>query len=135
MDTEWMSAALRASDHTMKQPGHRSDARAQAPDSDAITVAAGAGACVQDHHERASRVMRQLRTNDTPMTRRDCSFAFVIARAMSNATIQRSESCGAPSLPAFARGDIGCPLQEQHATGRMSVSSGNPAVSAALAEA
>ncbi len=38
MDAEWMRAALLMIDHTMEQPGHRSDARAHAPDSDVITV-------------------------------------------------------------------------------------------------
>ncbi len=38
MDVEWMIAAFLVIDHTMEQLGHRSDARAQAPDSDVITV-------------------------------------------------------------------------------------------------
>ncbi len=40
MGPRWMRGAFLASDHTMEQRGHRGDARAQAPDSDAITVAA-----------------------------------------------------------------------------------------------
>ncbi len=61
MDAEWMIPAFLVIDHTMEQLGHRSDARAQAPDSDVITVAVVAAKYFQNHHERASRVMRQLR--------------------------------------------------------------------------
>ncbi len=57
-----MSAAFLASDHTMEQRGHWSDARARAPDSDVITVAVVGARYFQNHHDRASRVMRQLRS-------------------------------------------------------------------------
>ncbi len=60
MDAEWMSAALLVIDHTIEPLGHRSDA--QAPDVDVITVAVVAANYFQNHHERASRVMRQLRS-------------------------------------------------------------------------
>ncbi len=56
-----MIVAFLVIDHTMEQLGYRSDARAQVSDSDVITVAVVAANDVQNHHERASRVMRQLR--------------------------------------------------------------------------
>ncbi len=62
MDAKWMIAAFLVIDHTMEQLGQRSDARAQAPDSDVITVAVVAANYFHNHHERASRVMRQLRS-------------------------------------------------------------------------
>ncbi len=62
MDAEWMIAAFLVIEHTMEQLGHWSDARAQAPTSDVITVAVVAANSVQNHHEQASRVMRHLRS-------------------------------------------------------------------------
>ncbi len=67
MDVEWMRAAFLVIDHTMEQLGQRSDARAQAPDSEVITVAVVAANYFQNHHERASRVMRQLRYRSGPL--------------------------------------------------------------------
>ncbi len=59
MDVEQIIAAFLVIVHPMEQLGHRSDARA--PDSDVIAVAVVAANYFQNHHERASRVMRQLR--------------------------------------------------------------------------
>ncbi len=56
-----MRAALLTNDHTMEQSYHRINARAQAPDSEAITVAAEAAACIQNCHERGSHKNLQLR--------------------------------------------------------------------------
>ncbi len=56
-----MKAALLVIDHTMEQLDHRSDARAQAPDLDVITVAVVAANYFHNHHERALWMMRQLR--------------------------------------------------------------------------
>ncbi len=61
MDAEWMIAAVLVIDRTMEQLGHRSYAWRRVPDSEVITVAVVAANSIQNHHERASRVMRQLR--------------------------------------------------------------------------
>ncbi len=58
MDAEWMRAAFLVIDHTMEQVGHRSDARAQAPDADVSAVAVVAATYIQNHHEQALWVMR-----------------------------------------------------------------------------
>ncbi len=73
MDAEWIITAFLVIDHTMEQLGHRSDVRAQAPDSDVITVAVVAANYVQNHHERASRVMRQLRSLSGSLHRSRCN--------------------------------------------------------------
>ncbi len=55
MDSEWMIPAVLASVHTMDRPGHRSDARAQAPDSDVITVAVVAATCAESSRAGIAR--------------------------------------------------------------------------------
>ncbi len=99
MDAEWMIAALLVIDHTMGQLGHRSDARAQAPDSEVITVAVVAATSFQNHHERASRVMRQLRYLSGSLHRSRCNRRL---HRLANWVAVLATTLG----ELFARGDV-----------------------------
>jgi len=60
MDAYWIITAFVVIDTLMERLGHRSDVRAQVPDSEILTIAVVAAKYVGNHHERAAPMMRAL---------------------------------------------------------------------------
>jgi len=60
MDATWIITAFVVIDTLMERLGHRSDVRAQVPDSEILTIAVVAAKYVGSHHERAAPMMREL---------------------------------------------------------------------------
>ena len=60
MDATWIITAFVVIDTLMERLGHRSDVRAQVPDSEILTIAVVAATYVGNHHERAAPMMREL---------------------------------------------------------------------------
>jgi hypothetical protein len=60
MDATWIIPAVVVIDPLMERLGHRRDVRAQAPDSEILTIAVVAARYVGRHHERAAPMMREL---------------------------------------------------------------------------
>ena len=60
MDATWIITAFVVIDTLMERLGHRSDVRAQVPDSEILTIAVVAATYVGNHHERAVPMMRAL---------------------------------------------------------------------------
>jgi len=60
MDATWIITAFVVIDTLMEHLGHRSDVRAQVPDSEILTIAVVAAKYVGSHHERAAPMMRAL---------------------------------------------------------------------------
>jgi len=60
MDATWIITAFVVIDTLMERLGHRSDVRAQVPDSEILTIAVVAATYVGRHHERAAPMMRAL---------------------------------------------------------------------------
>jgi hypothetical protein len=60
MDATWIITAFVVIDTLMERLGHRSDVRAQVPDSEILTIAVVAATYVGSHHERAAPMMRAL---------------------------------------------------------------------------
>ena len=60
MDAYWIITAFVVIDTLMEHLGHRSDVRAQVPDSEILTIAVVAATYVGSHHERAAPMMRAL---------------------------------------------------------------------------
>jgi hypothetical protein len=60
MDAYWIITAFVVIDTLMEHLGHRSDVRAQVPDSEILTIAVVAAKYVGSHHERAAPMMRAL---------------------------------------------------------------------------
>jgi Transposase DDE domain len=61
MDADWIIPAFVLIDTLMEQLGHRSDVRAQVPDSEVIVIAVVAAKYFQNHHERAVCILRESR--------------------------------------------------------------------------
>lgn len=61
MDVDWIIAAFVLIDTLMDRLGHRSDVRAQVPDSEVILIAVVAAKYFQNHHERAVCILRETR--------------------------------------------------------------------------
>jgi hypothetical protein len=57
MDATWIITAFVVIDTLMERLGHRSDVRAQVPDSEILTIAVVAAKYVGSHHERAVQIM------------------------------------------------------------------------------
>jgi hypothetical protein len=57
MDATWIITAFVVIDTLMERLGHRSDVRAQVPDSEILTIAVVAAKYVGNHHERAVQIM------------------------------------------------------------------------------
>jgi hypothetical protein len=57
MDAYWIITAFVVIDPLMEHLGHRSDVRAQVPDSEILTIAVVAATYVGSHHERAVQIM------------------------------------------------------------------------------
>jgi hypothetical protein len=57
MDAYWMIPAVVVIDTLMEHLGHRSDGRAQVPDSEILMIAVVAATDVGSHHERAVQIM------------------------------------------------------------------------------
>jgi hypothetical protein len=57
MDAYWIITAFVVIDTLMEHLGHRSDVRAQVPDSEILTIAVVAAKYVGSHHERAVQIM------------------------------------------------------------------------------
>jgi hypothetical protein len=57
MDATWIITAFVVIDTLMEHLGHRSDVRAQVPDSEILTIAVVAAKYVGNHHERAVQIM------------------------------------------------------------------------------
>jgi hypothetical protein len=57
MDAYWIITAFVVIDTLMEHLGHRSDVRAQVPDSEILTIAVVAAKYVGSHHERAAQIM------------------------------------------------------------------------------
>jgi transposase, IS4 family len=57
MDATWIITAFVVIDTLMERLGHRSDVRAQVPDSEILTIAVVAATYVGSHHERAVQIM------------------------------------------------------------------------------
>ena len=60
MDATWIIPAVVVIDPLMERLGHRSDVRAQVPDSEILTIAVVAARYVGRYHERAAPMMREL---------------------------------------------------------------------------
>jgi len=60
MDAYWIITAFVVIDTLMEHLGHRSDVRAQVPDSEILTIAVVAAKYFGSHHERAAPMMRAL---------------------------------------------------------------------------
>jgi len=60
MDATWIIPAVVVIDPLMERLGHRRDVRAQAPDSEILTIAVVAAGYVGRHHERAAPMMREF---------------------------------------------------------------------------
>ena len=60
MDATWIITAFVVIDTLMEHLGHRSDVRAQVPDSETLTIAVVAAKYVGNHHKRAAPMMRAL---------------------------------------------------------------------------
>lgn len=61
MDAEWIITAFVFIDTLMEHLGHRTDCRAQVPDSEVILIAVVAAKYFQNHHERAVCILRETR--------------------------------------------------------------------------
>jgi hypothetical protein len=61
MDADWIIPAFVLIDTLMERLGHRSDVRAQVPDSEVILIAVVAAKYFQNHHERAVCMLREMR--------------------------------------------------------------------------
>jgi hypothetical protein len=61
MNAEWIITAFVLIDTLMDQLGHRSDVRAQVPDSEVLLIAVVAAKYFQNHHERAVCILHQTR--------------------------------------------------------------------------
>ena len=59
MDATWIITAFVVIDTLMERLGHRSDVRAQIPDSEILTIAVVAAKYVGNHHERAVQIMHE----------------------------------------------------------------------------
>jgi hypothetical protein len=59
MDATWIITAFVLIDTLMERLNHRSDVRAQVPDSDVILVAVLSAKYFQNHHERAVCILRE----------------------------------------------------------------------------
>ncbi len=57
MDATWIITAFVVIDTLMERLGHRSDVRAQVPDSEILTIAVVAAKYFGSHHERAVQIM------------------------------------------------------------------------------
>ena len=60
MDATWIITAFVVIDTLMERLGHRSDVRAQVPDSEILMIAVVAARYVGRYHERAAPMMREL---------------------------------------------------------------------------
>lgn len=61
MNADWIRTAFVVIDSLIEHLEHRSDVRAQIPDSEVLLVAVVAAKYFQNHHERALWVMRETR--------------------------------------------------------------------------
>ncbi|MFN8479279.1 MAG: IS982 family transposase [Kouleothrix sp.] len=59
MDVDWIIPAFVLIDTLMERLGHRTDSRAQVPDSEVILIAVVAAKYFQNHHERAVCILRE----------------------------------------------------------------------------
>jgi hypothetical protein len=59
MDAYWIITAFVVIDTLMERLGHRSDVRAQVPDSEILTIAVVAAKYFGSHHERAVQIMHE----------------------------------------------------------------------------
>ena len=57
MDATWIITAFVVIDTLMERLGHRSDVRAQVPDSEILTIAVVAAKYFGNYHERAVQIM------------------------------------------------------------------------------
>ena len=61
MDATWIITAFVVIDTLMERLGHRSDVRAQVPDSEILTIAVVAAKYFGNHHERAVQIIASSR--------------------------------------------------------------------------
>ena len=61
IDADWIIPTFVLIDTLMERLGHRTDLRAQVPDSEVILIAVAAAKYFQNHHERAVCILRESR--------------------------------------------------------------------------